>query len=137
MGNRVLTQYLLNDLPRRLGLSDWITGQLDRAPDRQERSGETGIEMKSISILTPCYNEEANVEEVYRRVRDVMAGLGRYRYEHLFIDNCSTDRTVEILKRIAAADRNVKIIVNARNFGHIRSPMHAVYKSAAMPRSVS
>ena len=85
--------------------------------------------MKSISILTPCFNEEANVEEVYRRVRAVMAGLGRYRYEHLFIDNCSTDRTVEILKRIAADDANVKIIVNARNFGHIRSPMHALHQT--------
>ena len=83
--------------------------------------------MKSISILTPCFNEEANVEEVYTRVRNVMLQLGRYRYEHLFIDNCSTDRTVEILKRLASADTNVKLIVNARNFGHIRSPMHAVY----------
>ena len=83
--------------------------------------------MKSISILTPCYNEEANVQEVYDRVRKVMAQLGRYRYEHLFIDNSSTDRTVEILKRIAANDTNVKLIVNARNFGHIRSPMHAVH----------
>ena len=86
--------------------------------------------MKSISILTPCFNEEANVEEVYRRVRAVMAGLGRYRYEHLFIDNSSTDRTVEILKRIAAEDANVKLIVNARNFGHIRSPMHALNQTS-------
>jgi glycosyltransferase involved in cell wall biosynthesis len=84
--------------------------------------------MKSISILTPCYNEEANVEEVYDRVRAVMIQLGRYRYEHLFIDNCSTDRTAEILRRIAAADTNVKLILNARNFGHIRSPMHAVHQ---------
>jgi len=85
--------------------------------------------MKTISILTPCFNEEANVEEVYTRVRDVMAGLGRYRYEHLFIDNNSADRTVEILKRIAAQDTNVKVIVNARNFGHIRSPIHALYQT--------
>jgi len=85
--------------------------------------------MKTISILTPCYNEEANVEEVYTQVRDVMAGLGRYRYEHLFIDNCSTDRTVELLKRIAGKDTNVKVVVNARNFGHIRSPMHALYQT--------
>jgi glycosyltransferase involved in cell wall biosynthesis len=83
--------------------------------------------MKTISILTPCYNEEANVQTVYDRVRKVMAQLGRYRYEHLFIDNSSTDRTVEILKSIAAADTNVKLIVNARNFGHIRSPMHALH----------
>ena len=85
--------------------------------------------MKTISIITPCYNEEANVQEVYRRVRAVMAGLGRYRYEHIFIDNSSQDRTVEILKRIAAEDSNVRIIVNARNFGHIRSPMHALFQT--------
>lgn len=85
--------------------------------------------MKSISIVTQCFNEEANVEEVYRRVRAAMAGLGRYRYEHLFIDNSSTDRTVEILKRIASDDPNVKIIVNARNFGHIRSPLHALHQT--------
>jgi polyisoprenyl-phosphate glycosyltransferase len=85
--------------------------------------------VKSISILTPCYNEEGNVEELYRRVRAVVADLGRYRYEHIFIDNHSADRTVEILKGIAATDSNVKVIVNARNFGHIRSPMHALYQT--------
>ena len=86
--------------------------------------------MKTISIVTQCYNEQANIEEVYQRVRDVMVVVGRYRYEHIFIDNCSTDRTVEILKRIAAADSNVKIIVNARNFGHVRSPIHALYQTS-------
>ena len=85
--------------------------------------------MKTISILTPCFNEETNVEELYRRVRAVMAQLGRYRYEHVFIDNASTDNTVALLKKIAAADTNVKIIVNARNFGHIRSPMHALHQT--------
>ena len=81
--------------------------------------------MKSISVLTPCYNEELNVREVYNRVRAVMIGLGRYRYEHLFVDNCSTDRTLELLKQIASEDTNVKVIANSRNFGHIRSPHHA------------
>jgi glycosyltransferase involved in cell wall biosynthesis len=85
--------------------------------------------MKTISIVTPCYNEEGNVEELYNRVRAVMAGIGRYRYEHIFIDNHSTDRTVEVLKRIAASDTNVKVIVNARNFGHVRSPIHALYQA--------
>jgi glycosyltransferase involved in cell wall biosynthesis len=82
--------------------------------------------MKTITILTPCFNEEANVREVYERVRAVMADLGRYQYEHLFIDNASGDRTVPILKRLAREDKNVKVIVNTRNFGHIRSPMHAL-----------
>jgi len=81
--------------------------------------------MKTISILTPCYNEEDNVQNVYERVRAVMASLPNYAYEHVFIDNCSRDQTVPLLKHLASRDRNVKIIVNARNFGHIRSPMHA------------
>ncbi len=78
-----------------------------------------------ISIVTPCYNEEENAELVYKRVRTVMAGLGRYRYEHIFIDNASSDNTVAIIKRIARRDHNVRLIVNARNFGHVRSPFHA------------
>jgi polyisoprenyl-phosphate glycosyltransferase len=82
--------------------------------------------MKTISVVTPCFNEEGNVREVYERVRDLMLSLGRYRYEHIFIDNASRDTTFSVLKEIAAADSNVKVIRNARNFGHVRSPMHAL-----------
>ena len=82
--------------------------------------------MKTVSIITPCFNEEDNVQEVYQQVRAEFLKLGTCRYEHVFIDNNSSDNTVPILKKIAARDRNVKIIVNARNFGHIRSPMHAL-----------
>jgi polyisoprenyl-phosphate glycosyltransferase len=83
---------------------------------------------KTISIMTPCFNEEANVFSVYNQVREVMAGIGKYEYEHVFIDNSSTDNTVAILKLIAAEDTNVKIIVNSRNFGHIRSPIHGLFQ---------
>ena len=85
--------------------------------------------MKTISIITPCYNEELNVRELYARVRDAIASLGNYRYEHIFIDNASTDNTLGVLKVIAAMDRNVKVIRNTRNFGHIRSPMHAFHQA--------
>jgi glycosyltransferase involved in cell wall biosynthesis len=85
--------------------------------------------MKTISVITPCYNEQGNVEELYERVRSLMARLGRYRYEHIFIDNASHDRTFAILQRIAASDTNVKVIRNTRNFGHIRSPFHAVLQA--------
>lgn len=85
--------------------------------------------MKLISIVTPCYNEEANVAEVYSRIKNVFADLPQYRYEHIFIDNCSEDKTVLILKEIAAIDKNVKIIVNARNFGHIRSPIYGYFQA--------
>jgi glycosyltransferase involved in cell wall biosynthesis len=85
--------------------------------------------LKTISIITPCYNEELNVLELYTRVRDVIASLGDYQYEHIFIDNASTDNTLGVLKAIAATDRNVKVIRNTRNFGHIRSPMHAFHQA--------
>jgi glycosyltransferase involved in cell wall biosynthesis len=54
-----------------------------------------------------------------------MQTLPGYDYEHLFIDNASKDKTVEILRELAAADKRVKVIVNTRNFGHVRSPYHA------------
>ncbi len=85
--------------------------------------------MKTISVVTPCFNEEGNVGEVYERTRAVMAALGRYRYEHIFIDNASRDATFEVLKEIARADSNVKVIRNARNFGHIRSPHHGLLQA--------
>jgi glycosyltransferase involved in cell wall biosynthesis len=88
-----------------------------------------GSDMKTISVVTPCYNEEGNVREVYERVRDLMLKLGRYRYEHIFIDNASRDTTFAILAGIAATDSNVKVIRNARNFGHVRSPMHALLQA--------
>jgi glycosyltransferase involved in cell wall biosynthesis len=78
--------------------------------------------------MTPCYNEEDNVLNLYNQVREVMVGIGKYEYEHVFIDNSSQDNTVAILKMIAAGDKNVKIIVNARNFGHIRSPIHGLFQ---------
>ena len=85
--------------------------------------------MKLISIMTACYNEESNVAEIYRQVKDVMNSLPDYSYEHIFIDNASKDRTVPILKEIAAKDKNVKIIVNTRNFGHIRSPFYGLLQA--------
>lgn len=83
---------------------------------------------KLISIITPCFNEEENIEELHQRIAGVMATLP-YEYEHICIDNCSTDNTVKKLKAIAAQDKRVKIIVNARNFGHIRSPYYALLQS--------
>ncbi len=85
--------------------------------------------MKLISIVTPCYNEEENVEEIYNRIKEVFKSLPDFAYEQIFIDNCSTDKTVNILKRLSAADRKVKVILNARNFGHIRSPFYGLLQA--------
>ena len=83
---------------------------------------------KLISIVTPCYNEEENVDELHERITAVMATLP-YDYEHIYIDNHSTDQTVNKIKEIAARDFRVKLIVNARNFGHIRSPYYGILQS--------
>ncbi len=83
-----------------------------------------------ISIITPCYNEEANVRELYQRVRSAVATVGGYSYEHIFIDNASRDNTLGELKKLAAHDKNVKVIRNTRNFGHVRSPIHALYQTS-------
>ncbi len=86
--------------------------------------------MPFISIVTPCYNEEENVEPLYTQVKAVFSRLPDYTYEHIFIDNASTDQTVARLKALAAQDRNVKLIVNVRNFGQIRSPYHAIFQAS-------
>lgn len=80
---------------------------------------------KLITIITPCYNEVLNVREVHRRVMEMAAQLPEYRFEHLFVDNASKDGTVDELRKMAAEDPCVKVILNARNFGQMRSPMHA------------
>jgi glycosyltransferase involved in cell wall biosynthesis len=95
---------------------------MGRTIDRDRWSKGTAVPL--LTILTPCFNEEGNVREVYAQVKAVMESLPGYDYEHLFIDNASKDRTVDILRELAAADRRVKVIVNARNFGQVRSPYH-------------
>ena len=85
--------------------------------------------MTLVTILTPCYNEQDNVAEVYRRVREAMANVPDCDYEHLFIDNASRDRTVEILRSLAAEDERVKVIVNVRNFGPVRSPYYGLLQA--------
>ena len=81
---------------------------------------------KLISIVTPCYNEEENVENTYSRVKELFDALGQVPLRaHLHRQLLRAIGTVEILRRLAAEDKNVKVIVNSRNFGHVRSPMHA------------
>lgn len=84
---------------------------------------------KKISIVTPCYNEELNVEVLYEKVKTEMGKLPNYDYEHIFIDNHSSDNTIQKLKSLAIDDKNLKIIINARNFGHIKSPYYAMLQA--------
>lgn len=85
--------------------------------------------MKLISVVAPCYNEADNVAELYRRLGEVFAQFPAYAFELIFIDNCSQDDTVSIIKGLAAQDKRVKLIVNARNFGHVRSPYYGILQA--------
>ena len=85
--------------------------------------------MARISIISPCYNEEENVQACYDAVFALFAPggpLARHEREHIFSDNASQDGTVEILRRLAAKDPAVKVILNARNFGPFRSNFNAL-----------
>lgn len=80
-----------------------------------------------ISVVTPCFNEEQNVEECHRALKEVFAReLPDCDLEHIFCDNASTDGSVEILRRIARDDPAVKVVVNARNYGPFRSTFNGL-----------
>lgn len=82
-----------------------------------------------VTVVTPCYNEEGNAREMYDVIRAIFAELPQYRYEQLFIDNASKDGTARILRELAGKDPNVKVILNARNFGHVRSGYYALLQA--------
>lgn len=82
--------------------------------------------MKKISIVIPCYNEEENVEETCSIVKGIMEKTAGYSYEIIFPDNDSVDNTPGILRKMAAQDKNVKIIFNNRNFGFDCSLFNAI-----------
>jgi len=82
--------------------------------------------MKKISLVSPCYNEEENVPELYRRLTATMAKFSQYDYEIILADNCSTDGTRRVIRELAAEDTRLKAIFNAANFGQIRSPYNAL-----------
>ena len=75
--------------------------------------------MKKISVVIPMYYEEEVVDICYKRVVNNLKKLSdKYSYEIIFINDGSKDSTLEILKKIASNDNNVKIISFSRNFGH-------------------
>ena len=85
--------------------------------------------MSKISIVTPTYNEGENIEKLCSGIKLEMEKLN-IDYEHIVIDNSSTDKTIEILKEICSRDKKVKVIINTKNFGHIKSPFHGILQSS-------
>lgn len=81
--------------------------------------------MKKISIITPTFNEELNIKILCERIKHEFLKIN-YDYEHIVIDNCSTDNTVSILRDLCKKDTKLKVIVNNRNYGHLNSPFYAI-----------
>lgn len=85
--------------------------------------------MALITVLTPCYNEEENILDLYEQVKAVTEKIPQHQFLHMFIDNASTDATQALIRSLAAKDPRVRAIFNTRNFGHIRSPVYGLLRS--------
>lgn len=83
---------------------------------------------KLISIVTPTFNEEENIEKLCIAVSNILE-KSKYDYEHIIIDNNSTDATIEVLRKLSSNDKRIKVIINTRNFGHIKSPIYGLLQS--------
>jgi glycosyltransferase involved in cell wall biosynthesis len=86
--------------------------------------------VKKLSIVSGCFNEAENIEELIDRVIKAMGEVPHYAYEHIIIDNASTDGTQNILRKLASENPRLKVIINARNFGHVRSPYHGLIQGS-------
>jgi len=84
---------------------------------------------RTITILTPCRNEVDNVEEVAEAIINTGKKMSDIKINHLFIDNASTDGTIQKLRTLCSQYEHVQVILNNRNYGHIRSPMHGLFQS--------
>jgi glycosyltransferase involved in cell wall biosynthesis len=83
---------------------------------------------KLISIVTPTFNEEKNIYSLSKEISIQMQNLD-YEYEHIIIDNASTDDTQKVIRKLCSENKKVKAIFNKRNFGHIRSPYYGVLQA--------
>ena len=82
-----------------------------------------------ISIITPTYNEVENIEKLYLEIKNQFVKIS-CDYEHIIIDNYSNDGTIDKIKKLASTDKNLKIIINSKNYGHIRSPFYGLLQSS-------
>lgn len=89
------------------------------------------IERPEISVVIPCFNEEENAAPIAVAVIEQLEKVVS-SFEIIFIDNGSTDRTVEIVRGLCAKDSRIRLIVNTRNFGQMRSPTHGIFQARGL-----
>ena len=81
---------------------------------------------KKISVMVPCYNEEENIIPISKAIIEELKKLEKYDYELMFIDNCSTDRTRELIRQVCRENDKIKAIFNVKNFGQFNSPYYGM-----------
>jgi len=81
-----------------------------------------------ISIVTPTFNEIENIEKLCVEIKNEIT-KNECDYEHIIIDNSSTDGTIEKIKNLASKDKNIKVIINSKNYGHIKSPFYGILQT--------
>ena len=87
--------------------------------------------MSLISIVIPCFNEEDNVVKIADRIRSIFKSeLVNDNYEIIFIDNGSTDKTHEKIKDLCKSDKDIKLIINAKNYGQLISPYYGLLQAS-------
>ena len=83
--------------------------------------------MKKISIITPCFNEEENLTDCVNAVKKIFNDeLKKYDYEHIIVDNNSSQKTFNIIKDLTANDKKVKALINNKNYGAAASSFNAI-----------
>ena len=85
--------------------------------------------MPLISIVTPTFNEVNNIESLSLKIKEI-CDFNKINYEQIIIDNNSNDGTIVVIKKLTAKYKNIKAIINQSNFGHIKSPHHAILQSS-------
>ena len=74
--------------------------------------------MRTLSVVIPCFNEQAVISTTHQRMIEVLKDLKSFRHEIIYVNDGSRDQTLSILQKTAETEKNVKIISFSRNFGH-------------------
>ena len=85
--------------------------------------------MKTITIVTPVYNEIETLDYYFDEISKITKNISNYKINNLIIDNCSNDGTTEYLRKKAKKNKNLKLIINNKNYGHIKSHYYALTQS--------
>lgn len=88
----------------------------------------TNEHLPEISVVIPCRNEEGNASLIAQAVIEQLETVTS-SFDIIFIDNESTDRTVDVVREMCRCDPRIRMIVNSRNFGQMRSPTHGIFSA--------